>query len=185
MCCSHHPDRGSWRGSCRANCRDWVYVIILSACLVGGLSAFLLRKPLDPDAQQTLAVIETGSDDEVLEHRFKSWEEWKKHGGRPLRVWSESTCKRVFDGIADGMTHTDSDKRVCYLFFYLHDFVLMQKEHFDISKMCSDDQFDAISSRLNQYNANVDFLTDKLFIQKVLTPTGETAIQLVRTHVTP
>ena len=169
----------------RTKQRKWLYVIVLSACLVVGLSASVLRKPLDSDAQRTLAVIETGSDDEVWEHRFELWEKWKKNGGRPLRVWPESTCKRVFDEIIDAMARADSNKRVFCLFFYLHDFSLMQKNHFVISRMCSDDQFDAISRRLDQYNTNVGFSTDKLYIQKVLTPTGETAIQLIRTHVTP
>lgn len=150
--------------------RKWFYAIVLASCLVGGLSAFLLRKPLDPDAQRTLAVIETGSDDEVWEHRFELWNNWKKNGGCPLRVWSESTCKRVFDEIVDAMTRADSNKRVFCLFFYLHDFSLMQKKHFVISRMCSDDQFDAMSRRLDQYNANTGFLTDKLYVKKKVRP---------------
>lgn len=98
------------------------------------------------------------------------------------KTWSVHVCQCVFDRIVEEILQTNSEDRVRILFFYLHDFTLMQKDHFVLENLCTDQQFDAIQHRFEQYNANTDFHGPKLSIIKASSETGKSSIMLRWTY---
>ena len=163
-------------------------VMVVALALFGsivGLSIIHSENKKDPNVETTISIIKNGSDDELWNHKINLWREWKENGNKPLSVWSASTCKRMFDVIVQEMVRTHSEKRTQYLFFYLTDFTYRQKDHFILENLCTDQQFDAMQHRFEQYNANVDFWEPKLSIVKVNSETGKSAIMLRWTRATP